>query len=272
MGALENETSLAVACAGQACIIHLAGIAHVGGRMGKQAMEANLFGAQNLLAAAITAGVGRVVFLSSSLAEAAANGRGDVTAYGKSKLLTERLFQEAASAGQIEVAILRAVNVYGPGMKGNISRMISMIDKGSLPPLPKINNQISLVSAEDLSWALLFAIESREAKATPLTITDGQRYSISEIEQGIYQALGRTKSRWRMPHMLVYCAASIAGLVSKATGKGGSISSRTYRNLTCDNLFSNKAAELELGFKPSITLYASLPAIVSSLRARAAKP
>lgn len=262
MGSLENETSLAVACAGMDHIIHLAGMAHVGGGSEHQATQTNLTGTQNLLVAAIKAKVGRLVFLSSSLAEAAATGYGDVTEYGESKYQAEQLLQEASSAGLIEVAIVRAVNVYGPGMKGNISRMISMIDKGRLPPLPPINNRISLVSAKDLCQALLLAMESKEPIPSPITITDGQQYSIAEIEQGIYLALGRSKPQWRVPHMVLYCASLLAGLVSRVKVRGGSISSRTYRNLTSDNLFFNERAELELGLKPSTTLFQSLPAIV----------
>jgi nucleoside-diphosphate-sugar epimerase len=269
MGSLDNDTSLAVACAGQDYIIHLAGVAHVGEgsvKRTKETAQTNLLGIQNLLAAAINANVGRLVFLSSSLAEAAAAGQGDITEYGKSKLQAERLLQEAAAAGLIDVAILRAVNVYGPGMKGNIHRMISMISRGRLPPLPKINNRISLVSAHDLSRALLLALKSSAPNASPITITDGQQYSISDIEQGIYLALGRSKPRWRTPHMVLYCAASLAGLISIVTGSGSSISSRTYRNLTSDNLFSNDKARSLLGFEPSTTFYQSLPAIVQQIR------
>jgi UDP-glucose 4-epimerase len=266
LGSLENETSLAVACAGRGIVIHLAGIAHVSGGSAENALETNIAGTQNLLAAAIKANVGRFVLLSSSLAEAAATGQGDVTAYGKSKLKTEQLVQEAVQAGQIDGVILRAVNVYGPGMKGNISRMITLIDKGRLPPLPKINNRISLVSAHDLSRALLLALKSSALNATPITITDGQQYSIADIEQGIYLALGRSKPQWHTPHMVLYCAASLAGLASIVTGSGSSISSRTYRNLTSDNLFSNDKARSQLDFEPSTTFYQSLPAIVQRIR------
>ena len=266
LGSLENETSLAVACAGRDCIIHLAGIAHVGGRLAKQAMECNLTGTQNLLAAAIKANVSRLVFLSSSLAQAAATGVGDVTGYGQTKLQAERLLQEAALAGQIDIAILRAVNVYGPGMKGNINRMISMIDKGRLPPLPEIKNQISLLSSQDLSQALLLAMESAKPIENPITVSDGERYSVAEIEMAIYHTLGRVKPSWRIPHVILYLASLLAGLVSKLSGGHGSISSRTYRNLVSDNLFSNDRAEAELGFKPSATFYQSLPAIIEAMR------
>ena len=266
MGSLGDETSLAVACAGMDCVLHLAGMAHAGRALEQQAMDTNLGGTQNLLLAAIKANVGRLVFLSSSLAEAAANERGDITAYGKSKLLAERLLQEAARAGQIEVSILRSVNVYGPGMKGNIALMIAMIEKGRLPPLPKINNRISLVSVQDLASALILAIESTKTCKSPMAVTDGQQYSIAEVEQAIYRALGRPTPRWRMPRILVYCASLLAGLISEVTVSGGSISVRTYRNLTSDNLFSNSMEKKELGFEPSTTFYQNLPAMVRWIR------
>ena len=266
MGSLGDETSLAVACVGMDCVLHLAGMAHAGRALEQQAMDTNLGGTQNLLVAAIKANVGRLVFLSSSLAEAASNERGDITAYGKSKLQAERLLQEAARAGQIEVSILRSVNVYGPGMKGNIARMIAMIEKGRLPPLPKINNKISLVSVQDLASALILAVESTNTCKSPIAVTDGQHYSIAELEQAIYRALGRPKPRWRMPRILVYFASLLAGLISKFTVSGGSISVRTYRNLTSDNLFSNSMAKKELGFEPSTTFYQNLPAMVRWIR------
>jgi UDP-glucose 4-epimerase len=266
VGSLENETSLAVACAGRDCIIHLAGVAHVGGRLATQAMECNFIGTQSLLEAAIKANVSRLVFLSSSLAQAAATGVGDVTAYGQSKLEAERLLQKAALAGRIDIAILRAVNVYGPGMKGNINRMISMIDKGRLPPLPEIKNQISLLSSLDLSRALLLALKSAKAIENPITVSDGERYSVAEIELAIYHTLGRAKPRWRIPHMILSSASLLAGWVSKLTGGHGSISSRTYRNLVSDNLFANDRAKADLGFKPSTTFYQSLPEIIEAMR------
>jgi nucleoside-diphosphate-sugar epimerase len=266
VGSLENEASLAVACAGRNSIIHLAGVAHVGGLLAKQAMECNFIGTQNLLEAAIKANASRLVFLSSSLAQAAATGVGDVTAYGLSKLDAERLLQEAALAGQIDIAILRAVNVYGPGMKGNINRMISMIDKGRLPPLPEIKNQISLLSSHDLSQALLLALESAKPIENPITVSDGERYSVAEIELAIYHTLGRAKPRWRIPHMILYAASLLAGLVPKLAGGHGSISSRTYRNLVSDNWFANDRAKADLGFKPSTTFYQSLPAIIEAMR------
>jgi len=210
--------------------------------------------------------VSRIVYLSSSLAEAAASGEGDVTAYGESKLQAEELLQGASNEGKIDVVILRAVNVYGPGMKGNIARMISMIDRGRLPPLPRLKNKISLLSADDLAQALLLVLAVRETKQQVYTLTDGKQYSIEDIQSAIYRTLDKPMPSWRTPHMVLYAASLIAGAVSSITGGSGAISTRTYRNLTSNNLFSNERAIADLGFAPSTDFFQQLPKIVKAVR------
>jgi len=270
LGSLEDGLSLEAACSGREQVVHLAGLAHVGRGLEHQAMDTNLVGTSNLLFAAIKSGVSRFVYLSSTLAEAAATGEGDVTAYGDSKLQAEQIIETACKQGQISAVILRSVNVYGAGMKGNISRMISMIEKGRLPPLPKTNNQISLVSAGDLASLLLLILSAPGTGMQTYTATDGESYSVTEIESAIYAALGKPFPRWRTPHMVLYVASLVAGLASTITGSSGAISTRTYRNFTSDNLFSNEKAVSELGFTPSTTLIEELPQIVESIRDKTA--
>ena len=266
LGSMQDEDSLVAACAGRNQVIHLAGLAHAGRGSEQQFVDTNLQGVRNLLGAAIDAGVRRIVYLSSSLAEAAASRQGDVTAYGESKLQAERLLQSASDEGKINVVILRAVNVYGPGMKGNIARMISMIDRGRLPPLPRLKNKISLLSVDDLAQALISVLAVREIKKQVYTLTDGRQYAIEDIEKAIYRALDKPLRIWRAPHVVLYCATIIAGLVSSITSGSGAISSRTYYNLTSDNLFSNESAVADLGFVPSTDFFQQLPAIVKGVR------
>ena len=266
IGSLEDEGSLGEACSGRELVIHLAGLAHAGKGLEHQAMESNFAGTSNLLIAAINARVSRFLYLSSTLAEAAATGEGDVTAYGESKFQAEQLIETASKQGKISSVILRSVNVYGAGMKGNISRMISMIERGRLPPLPEVNNQISLISVDDLAAALLLAMEADESGQKSYTVTDGESYSVAAMERAIYAALGKPFPRWRTPHMVLYGASQIACFVSSITGGSGAISARTYRNLISDNLFSNEKAASELGFKPSTTFYEELPKLIESIR------
>lgn len=262
MGDLDNPQSLIEACADIDVVFHLAGMAHVSVESEQQSYAINVVGTKNLLSAVLEQKVGRIVYLSSSLAHAAEIGSGDVTEYGRQKLAAEKLIEEAAARNKLEAVILRAVNVYGVGMKGNIAGMINLIRKGYLPPLPALSSRISLLGVEDLAAALLLAARRSEAAGKTYTVTDGQTYPIAAIEEAIYRCLNKALPRWRTPAVILYAASAIAGFLSKLGGKEGSISTRTYRNLTTDNLFENASICAELGFVPSSSFYQALPAIV----------
>lgn len=269
LGDLLNEKSLLDACADIDTIYHLAGSAHVNNSVkgSDEAYRINVVGSENLLKAALKQNVRRVVYLSSSLAHAAETNAGDVTAYGRGKRAAEIALLEAADQQAIEVLILRPVNVYGVGMKGNIASMISMIHRRRLPRLPALSSKISLLGVEDLAAALLLAAGSQQT-AKIYTVTDGQDYPIAAIEEAIYRVLGRRLPRWKTPAVILYAAATVAGVVARIAGRESSISSRTYRNLTSDNLFTNNEICRELGFQPTQNLYQLLPEIADDIVSR----
>tara|TARA_R110002073_G_scaffold235190_1_gene396509 strand:+ start:262 stop:1083 length:822 start_codon:yes stop_codon:yes gene_type:complete len=264
LGDLNNKESLIEACTGIDLVIHLAGTAHVGSAAKGMDAQANAVGAENLLSAAIEQGVSRFVFLSSSLAQAAESGAGDVTDYGKAKLATERLLADRSA--EIEFVVIRAVNVYGVGMKGNIAKMIDLISRNRLPRLPALSSRISLVGVEDLAVAIILATKSPLATGKTYTVTDSEVYGINAIEEAIYRILSKPLSRWRTPAVLLYAASGAAGIASILLGGRGSISLRTYRNLTTDNMFDNDKICTELGFVPSTSFYQELPKIAAAYR------
>ena len=201
-------------------VFHVAGLAHVGSGDYRLMQQLNVEGTRNVLRAATASGVRRLVFFSSSLVRACELGTGDITDYGRTKLEAERLLLAAQRRDEIEVVILRPVNVYGTDMKGNIRAMIAMIASRRLPPLPKLENSLSLVGVDDLLKAAVLAAESRDAGAKTYNVTDGKSYTINEIKQAIYQILGRKLPRWHSPRVLLYVASALAGVLGKERGGG----------------------------------------------------
>lgn len=262
VGDLRDPHSLARACEGIDTVIHLAGIAHVGSAASAEARAVNLDGSLALLRAAIEAGARRFVFLSSTLS------LDDSLHYGRDKRRVEEALLAAAAAGSIEVVILRAVNIYGPGMRGNIATMIRLISSGVLPRLPTLANRLSLVGVEDVVSALLLAAtlasptDSNAKLAIKVTLTDGCEYRINAIEEAIYTAVERRQSHWRLPAVVLFAASGLAELLEKLRIFRSGIGLRTYRNLTRDNLFDNQAARAELGFEPTTTFFAQLDTLV----------
>ncbi|MDB9789252.1 NAD-dependent epimerase/dehydratase family protein [Gammaproteobacteria bacterium] len=264
-GDLGDPQSLRRACEGIDTVIHLAGIAHVGSAASAEARAINLDGSLSLLRMAIDAGVRRFVFLSSTLSS------DQSIQYGRDKHAVEEALLAAAAAGSIEVVILRAVNIYGVGMRGNIAAMIRLISSGVLPRLPKLSNRLSLVGVDDVVSALLLAA-TLDSPADPsvlmaklairVTLTDGCTYEINAIEKSIYDAVERSPSHWRLPVVLLFAASAMAELLEKLRIFRSGIGLRTYRNLTRDNLFDNHSAKAELGFEPSTTFFAQVDKLV----------
>ena len=273
-------------------VIHLAGVAHVGQAQAQQARAVNLDATLELLNAAISAGVRRFVYLSSTLAAAAEQGSGDITHYGRDKLAVEQALLSAATESKIEVVILRSVNIYGVGMRGNIAAMIRLMRAGRLPRLPVLNTKISLVSVTDVATALVTAASAdldcdpnpessgsatsntaantkpkQQGKpAVRVTLTDGVDYSLNAIQDAIYATIERHPSRLRLPGVLLFAAASAAELLSYLGLSRSGISRRTYRQLTRDNLFDNTEARRALGFVPTTTFFETLPSIAAASR------
>ena len=264
-GDLGDPQSLRRACEGIDTVIHLAGIAHVGSAASAEARAINLDGSLSLLRMAIDAGVRRFVFLSSTLSS------DQSIQYGRDKHAVEEALLAAAAAGSIEVVILRAVNIYGVGMRGNIAAMIRIISSGVLPRLPKLTNRLSLVGVDDVVSALLLAA-TLDSPADPsalmaklairVTLTDGCTYEINAIEKSIYDAVERSPSHWRLPVVLLFAASAMAELLEKLRIFRSGIGLRTYRNLTRDNVFDNHPAKAELGFEPSTTFFAQVDKLV----------
>ena len=265
---LANTGFLEQACAGCSAVVHLAGIAHVNADPGL-IRDSNVTGTANLLQAAIGQQVPRFVLLSSSLAAEIDQADADTSDYAGSKKAAEQLLLNAANENKIEAVILRPVNIYGAGMRGNLARMIELIATGRLPPLPRLTNRISLVGVNDVANVIALALNQAAANGRTYELTDGEQYTIADIEQAVYAAVGRKMPGWRIPRMLLYAAAASAGLwnglIGSKASKTGGISLRTYHNLLADNLFANDASCTELGFEPSTTLYQELPDIVRAI-------
>ena len=272
-GDLSDPDSLFRACEDIEVIIHIAGVAHADNTNDESLRRVNVGGTERLLSAALDQKVKRFILMSSSLAGVCDEEGNATTGYGQSKIDAEQLLLSAISSGSIEGVILRPVNVYGPGMRGNIASLISRISRGRMPPLPRLGTLVSLIGVDDLCRAIAISIESTHATGKTYILTDGEQYNVSDIESEIYRALGKEVPRWKTPRVLLYLAVAGVGLLNKILSLVGirlpelrSVSTRTYRNLVTENLFDNSETCRELNFKPTSTFYSSLPGIVADFK------
>ena len=251
VGNIDSDTVWADALQGVDTVIHLAARVHV--MKDKAAdpftefLKVNLYGTSNLAQQAASAGVKRLVYVSTIKVngESTANsnpsdtltpspspskGEGNVVdegrknkvftesdepgpqdAYGISKWQAEQALQRISKETKLEIVIVRPPLVYGPGVKGNFFSLLAAIDKGFPLPLAGARNLRSLVYVGNLVDALIAcAIHPSTAGQTYL-VSDGEDVSTATLVEKISQALGRNNRSFYVSPGLLRAAATVLG-------------------------------------------------------------
>ena len=167
-------------------ILHLAGIAH---RMEKTDdslyYEVNYKLTQELAEGAKAAKVGHFLFVSTikvygeeyELLTPSTECK-PTDAYGKSKLMAEE-FLKGLDAEEFRVSIVRPPLIYGPGVKGNMQKLIDLVERRKYIPLGNIDNKRSMVGVSNLVALFDKLIETRQ-RGTFL-IQDSEPVSTSKL-------------------------------------------------------------------------------------------
>ncbi len=177
---------------GCTALIHAAARAHRMGEHGPEALAAyrrtNVAGTQALITAMRSAGVRRLVYVSSIKAVAERSTgvalrpeaeRRPEDPYGQSKAEAEDAIRDACADGGIEAVIVRPVLVHGPAAKGNLQRLMAGLWAGKPLPLGAVDNRRSLVGVGNLAEALL------EAATRPSTASGREARTYHLADDGV---------------------------------------------------------------------------------------
>jgi nucleoside-diphosphate-sugar epimerase len=245
-------------------IVHLAGRAHVMRESGSLAdpygayRQTNVVGTEALARAAVAAGVRRLVFASSIKVNGESTAsrpfrESDPPApeddYGRSKREAEERLRAIASESGLEVVIVRPPLVYGPGVKGNIARLIQIIDRGIPLPLGAIDNRRSLIGLTNLTHALRLCVEHEAAAGETFLVADDEGVSTPALIRAIANALRRPARLLRVPTRILEAAAGITGSGALA---------RLIGSLEVD---SRRIRE-RLGWRPAVSMQDEIAAMV----------
>lgn len=171
LGDLLNAADCRRAVKGVETIVHTAALQHHSGlpRWGRRAFfSANVAMTRNLVAAAIDAGVRRIVFLSSDMVYGVPRGRSFIETdapqpigpYGWSKVESERICAAARERG-VCVTILRPRLIVGPGRLGVLQKLFDRIRMSRVVPiLGQGTQRYQMVSVADVAAACVAAIQT----------------------------------------------------------------------------------------------------------------
>lgn len=203
-------------------IIHLAGKAHdtTNTAEEKEYFEVNLNLTQKIFDYFLQSKAKKFIFFSTVKAvadsvegilneETTPNPK---TAYGKSKLAAEQYINRQPIPDDKLVYILRPCMIHGPGNKGNLNLLYSIVKKGIPWPLGAFQNLRSFTSVENLSYIVVKLIKEQIASGV-YQIGDDEPISTNELINLIAKALDRKPKVWSMPKWIILSLTKIGDIL-----------------------------------------------------------
>lgn len=129
--------------------------------------------------------------------------------YGESKIAAEKYILAKMPADK-QVYIFRPCMIHGPGNKGNLNLLFSVVRKGIPWPLGVFDNRRTFTSVENIC----FAVNGVLAKDVPSGIYnmgDDEALSTNELIEEICKSLGKKAHIWKLPKGLMTGLAKVGG-------------------------------------------------------------
>jgi dihydroflavonol-4-reductase len=247
--------SLTEAMRGCSTIFHVAGVNAMCLRDPIDMVRTNVEGSARIVRAAAAAGVGRVVYTSSSSAIGEPRqtvGREDsphrgsyLSAYERSKHLAERRVFELGGSLDVPVVSVNPSSVQGPGRATGSARLLLEVVNGRLPVL--VDTTISLVDIEDCARGHVLA----ETRGTP-----GERYLLSGASLTTREAVDLLDRIWGLPRRVRFApgwvaamGGEIAWLGARALRRDATLCPEAVRTLLHGHRYDGSRAAMELGLR-----------------------
>lgn len=262
IGNIDGRTHWQASLEGCDCVIHLAARVHVMAENATDPLAAfrrvNRDGSRRLAQECADAGVTRLVLASSIKVNGEetpyepGNGRdvpftekddaAPLDDYGLSKHEAEQAVFEIAATTELEAAIVRPPLVYGPGVGGNMHRLLGLVQRGIPLPFGAIDNKRSLIGVRNLASLLIAAGMHPKAAGRTFLAADGSDLSTADLVRALARVLDR-------PARLLPVPVAILRLLGTLTGKSAEID-RLTKSLRVDA----GASRRELGWSPPVSL------------------
>jgi nucleoside-diphosphate-sugar epimerase len=240
------------------CVIHCAARAHVMHETDADALAAyravNVEGTRRLAEQAAAVGARRLVYLSSIKVNGESTdglprpfgARNDEVnpedPYGVSKWEAEQALWAVSAQTGLDVVVVRPPLVYGPGVKGNLLRLLRWVARGVPLPLGAVHNQRSLVGLSNLVDLLLRCAEHPAAAGQTFLASDGRDLSTPQLIRLMAEGMNRSARLLPVPVALLRAGGSLLG-------KRGEID-RLVGSLQVDSSYT----QAQLGWTPPVSV------------------
>jgi dihydroflavonol-4-reductase len=257
-GDMRDPVSMTRAAQGARFVFHVAADYRLWSRDPEEIVRNNLQGTAAVMAAALAAGVERVVYTSSVAALKPVAGRAvdersrhteqsAIGAYKRSKVVAERLVERMIAEQGLPAVIVAPSTPIGPrDVKPTpTGRIIVEAASGRMPAY--VDTGLNLVHVDDVAEGHLLALE--KGRVGEAYILGGQDVGLKQMLADIAALAGRTPPRVKLPRAPLYIIAFAAEAVARLTGKEPFLTADALRMAKHHMFFSSAKAERELGYK-----------------------
>ena len=129
--------------------------------------------------------------------------------YGESKIKAEEYILSKMPVGK-QVYIFRPCMIHGPGNKGNLNLLYSVVRKGIPWPLGAFENRRTFTSVENICFAVN-GVLTKDVPTGIYNMGDDEALSTNELIEEICASLGKKAHIWRLPKGMMTGMARVGG-------------------------------------------------------------
>lgn len=159
--------------------------------------------------------------------------------YGESKIKAEEYILSNMPSNK-DVYIFRPCMIHGPGNKGNLNLLYSVVKKGIPWPLGAFENRRTFTSVENICFAVN-GVLTKDVESGIYNMGDDEALSTNELIEEICKSLGKKPHIWKLPKGLMKGVAKIGGALHLP------LDSERLRKLTENYISSNAKIKKALG-------------------------
>lgn len=164
-----------------------------------------------------------------------------VTAYGRSKQKAEKYILDNLPNDKT-VVILRPSMIHGPGNKGNLNLLYSVVSRGIPWPLGNFDNNRSFLSIDNFCY-MVEQIISGNVRSGVYNLADDEPLSTSELVRLISEVEMKKPRIWNIPRSIIQMAAKAGNILPLP------LNVERLEKLTENYLVSNQKIKTELGIE-----------------------
>jgi dihydroflavonol-4-reductase len=254
-GDLLDPDSLAAAASGAETVFHVAGVNTLCPADPEGMLRVNVEGSRNVMRAARTAGVRRVVYTSSAATlgeEKGTVGREDtphrgrfLSTYERSKTEAERAVLAAAAAAGPEAVCVNPASVQGPGRVRGTARLLLDHLNGRLRTV--VDSRFSVVDIADcVEGHVLAEVRGRAGERYVLS---GATLTVREALALLEAVVGPRPAPRRLPPWAAMALATGAEGVARVRRRPPSVCREMVRTILHGHAYDGSKATRELGLE-----------------------